>query len=109
MEQQFAPQPPKKKSAPPATIGLLTALIGLGSVFTSAIASALLLFFGPLIMCGTTIFVVPLSLVAMIMGWKGREESPKQAWAAIIIGALLVPLSWGLLWIFGEILGRATA
>ena len=109
MEQQPLAPAPQKKRTSLATVGLLLALVGLGSVLTSAVASGLLLFLGPLIMCGTTLFVFPLSLASVILGWMGREEAPKQAWAAIIIGALLVPLSFGLLWIFGEILGRATA
>ena len=104
MEQQPLAPAPQKKHTSPAAVGLLLALVGLGSVLVSALVSGLLLFFGPLIMCGTTLFEFPLSLASVILGWKGREESPRQAWAAIIIGALLVPLSFGVLWFLIEIL-----
>ena len=92
-----------------AYIGLLLALAGLAHLIMMGVFSLFVLFFGALLMCGNTFFMVPFSLGAIIMGWKGRKEKPVVAWIAIAIGLSLVPLSLVLTAIYGELLYKATA
>ncbi len=98
-----------EKKTDHATTGLIVALAGLGQIVVFLILSVLMLFFSPMLMCGSTLFSVPFSIGAVVFGWKGREESPKKAWAAILIGLSLVPLSLFLAKYFGDLIFEATA
>ncbi len=92
-----------------AKTGLIIALAGLAQLVMLLLFSLMMLFFAPMLMCGSTLFAVPFSLGAIIFGWKGRKENPKMALAAILIGAALIPMAFGLAWIFGDLLYEATA
>ena len=91
-----------------ATTGLIIALAGLAQIAFFLIISLFMLFFSPIIMCGSTLFSVSFSIGAVVLGWKGRKESPKKAWAAILIGLSLVPISLFLTNYFGELIFKAT-
>jgi len=90
-------------------IGLFLALAGLGQLALFSLFSLFVLFFGALIMCGNTLYMLPFSFGAVILGWLGRKGNSKVAWTAIVIGLLLVPLSLAVAIVYAEILGRATA
>ncbi len=92
-----------------ATIGLLIALAGLGQIAVFLTFSVLILFFSPMLMCGSTLFSVPFTIGAVIFGWKGRHEKPIRAWVAIFIGLSLVPISLALASYFGNLIFEATA
>ena len=100
---------PTKKNTPPARVGLLLALSGAGLILAGLLMSLPALFFSPLIMCGVTAFVIPIGLMAVILGWKGRRENPKAALAAILLGLALPPVAFVLMWYFGELIYKATA
>ena len=91
-----------------ATTGLIIALAGLGQIAAFLIFSMFMLFFSPLLMCGSTLFSVPFTIGAVVFGWKGRKESPKRAWGAILIGLSLVPISLFFTNYFGELIFKAT-
>ena len=100
---------PTKKTTPPARTGLILALSGAGLVLAGLLMSLPALFFSPLIMCGVTVFTIPVGLGAVVMGWKGRRDNPKVALAAILLGLALPPVAFVLMWYFGELIYKATA
>ena len=93
---------PTKKTTPSARMGLFLVLSGL-------LMSLPMLFFAPLIMCGVTVYTIPMALGAIVMGWKGRKENPKAALGAIFLGLALPPVAFALMWYFGELIYKATA
>jgi len=103
------PPATKPSSTAVARVGLILALGGLAILISGLVMSLALLFFSPLIMCGITVVVLPISLGAIILGWKGRREQPTLAWAAILVGLALPPTALALLWYFGTLIGQATA
>ena len=94
---------------PDARIGLLLALSGAGLILAGLLMSLPALFFSPFIMCGVTAVVIPISLIAVIFGWKGRKENPKAALGAIFLGLALPPTAFALMWYFGELIYQATS
>ena len=108
MNEPPKPQP-TKKTTPSARMGLFLALGGAGLVLAGLLMSLPALFFSPLIMCGVTLFTIPIGLAAAVFGWKGRRENPKAALAAILLGLALPPVSFALMWYLGELIYRATA
>ena len=75
----------------------------------AGVMSLPMLFFGPLIMCGVTAFVIPSGLMAVIFGRKERRENPKAVLAAILLGLALPPVAFVLMWYFGALIYKATA
>jgi len=100
---------PTTNAAPSARVGLYLALGGVALILAGLLMSLPMLFFSPLIMCGITLFTIPIGLAAAVMGWKGRRENPKAALAAILIGLALPPVAFALMWYLGELLYKATA
>ncbi len=92
-----------------AKTGLIISLVGLAQIIAFLLVSAVALFFSPIIMCGSTLFSIPLSIGAIVYGWKGREENPRMALAAILIGLSLVPISLFFANYFGDLIYKATA
>ena len=108
------PQPPQRatpasRSLSSAYLGFFLALGGVGVVLAGLLMSLVMLFFGPLIMCGVTLFTVPIGPAAAVMGWLGRKEHPKVALAAVLLGLALPLVALALTWAFGTILYKATA
>lgn len=97
------------KATPPARTGLYLALAGAGLILAGLVMSLPMLFFSPLIMCGVTLFTIPIGLAAAVFGWKGRRENPKAALAAILLGLALPPVAFALMWYLGELIYKATA
>ncbi len=89
-------------------IGLGVALIGLLKWVILSAFSVFALFFGPIIMCGTTLLMFPYGLASVVLGWLSRERNALVAWITIAIGVFLPLASVGLLFVLGEIVG-ATA
>jgi len=105
---QSNPQRPTTNATPHARVGLYFALVGAGLILAGLLMSLPMLFFSPLIMCGVTLFTIPISLMAIVFGWKGRRDNPKSALAAILVGLTLTPAAFALAWYLGELIFQAT-
>ena len=81
---------PEKKTDH-ATTGLFIALAGLAQIAAFLIFSIFMLFFSPLLMCGSTLFSIPLSIGAIVFGRRGRKEAPKKAWPPFLSDCLSYP------------------
>jgi len=91
------------------TVGLILAIFALVQAVIAAVGSFAVLFFAPLIMCGVSLYTLPLSLVAIVLGWLSRKQSPRLAWITIVLAILASLVAIGAALFYGHLVGEATA
>ncbi len=89
-------------------LGLLLAAFALTQAVIAAVGSLAVLFFAPLIMCGMSLYTLPLSLVAIVLGWLSRKQSPRLTWITIVLAILASAVAVGSALYYGHLVGEAT-